>query len=102
MRERAVVAADAAPEAGAASVMQMTDRDRERVGGIVRRRRRVEAQQQPDHLLHLRLLGAAVADTASLISPGVYSATGRPACTAASTATPRAWPSVSALRTLRA
>jgi hypothetical protein len=38
--------------------------------------------------------------TARLISAGVYSKTGTPASTAASIATPRACPSLSALRTL--
>ena len=37
-------------------------RDGQRVGRVVRRRRRVEAEQQLHHLLDLRLLGAAVAD----------------------------------------
>ena len=40
----------------------MTDRDRERVGRIVRRGHGRQTQQQLDHLLHLRLVGAAVAD----------------------------------------
>src|SRR5687767_3457311 len=42
--------------------MQMTDGHGERVGGVVRRRRFVETEQQLDHLLHLVLLGAAVTD----------------------------------------
>src|SRR5688572_28186825 len=40
--------------------------------------------------------------TARLISAGVYSTTGSPACAAASIATPRAWPSFSAVRTFAA
>src|SRR5216117_911546 len=40
--------------------------------------------------------------TARLISAGVYSTTVTPASTAASIATPRAWPSLSALRALTA
>ena len=46
--------------------MHVADRDRERIGGVVRRRRRVEAEQQLDHLLHLVLLRAAEADDRAL------------------------------------
>ena len=46
--------------------MQMTDRHGQRVGGVVRRRRLRQAEQQLDHLLHLVLLGAAVADDRAL------------------------------------
>jgi hypothetical protein len=42
--------------------MQMTDRHRQRVGSIVRRRGLRQPEQQLDHLLHLMLLRAAVAD----------------------------------------
>ena len=44
----------------------MTDRHRQRIGDVVRRRGVVEAEQQLHHLLDLRLLGAAVADHRAL------------------------------------
>ena len=44
----------------------MADRHGQRIGGVVRRRRLGEAEQQLDHLLHLVLLGAAVADDGAL------------------------------------
>ena len=44
----------------------MADRDRQRVGRVVRRRQRRQAEQQLHHLLHLVLLGAAVADHRAL------------------------------------
>jgi len=62
--------------------MQMADRDRQRVGRVVRRRRRPT--------------------TARLISAGVYSTTTQPASTAARRATPRACPSFNAVRALTA
>ena len=40
---------------------RVADRDRERIGGVARRRRSLERQDRPHHALHLRLLGAAVA-----------------------------------------
>ena len=46
--------------------MQVTDGDGQRVGDVVRRRRLVEPEQQLDHLLHLVLLGPAVADHRTL------------------------------------
>src|SRR5687768_11174695 len=46
--------------------MQMTDRHCERVGRVVRGRRLGQSQQQLDHLLHLVLFRAAVADDGSL------------------------------------
>ena len=77
----------------------MTDRDGERVGRVVRRRHRGEAEQQLDHLLHLLLLGAAVADHRALdLGRRVLDDRQTPASTAASIATPRACPSLSALR----
>ena len=42
--------------------MQMADGHRQRVGGVVRRRHAVEAEEQLHHPLHLHLLGAPVAD----------------------------------------
>jgi len=44
----------------------MTDRHGECVRGIERRRRRLQAEQQLDHLLNLVLLGAAVSDDGPL------------------------------------
>ena len=44
----------------------MTDSDSERVGGVVRRGRRGEAENQLHHLLHLVLLGTAVPDDGAL------------------------------------
>ena len=44
----------------------MADGDGERVGGVVRRRRLRQAEKQLHHLLHLVLLGAAVADDRAL------------------------------------
>src|SRR6185503_14052185 len=46
--------------------MQMTYRDGQRVGGVVWRGRFRQTEQQFDHLLHLMLLGAAVADHRAL------------------------------------
>src|SRR5262245_37769214 len=46
--------------------MQMTDRHRQRIRRVVRRRRLREAKQQLDHLLHLTLLGSAVTDDSTL------------------------------------
>ena len=46
--------------------MQVTDRHGERVGGIVRRGRLRQAQEQLDHLLHLVLVRAPVSDHRSL------------------------------------
>ena len=42
--------------------MQMADRNRQRVGSIVRRRCRAQAEQQLHHLADLLLFRAAVAD----------------------------------------
>src|SRR5262245_9520491 len=39
----------------------MADRDGERVGGVVRRRRAMQPEEDPHHALHLRLLRPAVA-----------------------------------------
>ncbi len=46
--------------------MHMTDRDGQRIRGIVRRRRLGETKQQLDHLLHLTLIRATVADHRAL------------------------------------
>ena len=46
--------------------VHVADGDRQRVGGVVRRRRLGQPEQQLDHLLHLVLLGAAVADDGAL------------------------------------
>ena len=46
--------------------VHVADGDRQRVGGVVRRRHRGQPEQQLDHLLHLRLVGAAVADDRAL------------------------------------
>ena len=43
-------------------VMEMADRDSQRVRGIVRRRHALKPEQQPDHLLYLVLLRVAVTD----------------------------------------
>lgn len=43
-------------------MVQMADRDGDRVCRVVRRRRLLEAEQQLDHLLHLVLVRAAIAD----------------------------------------
>ena len=40
----------------------MADGHRERIGGVVRRWRRVQPEQELNHLLHLVFLGTAVAD----------------------------------------
>ena len=83
--------------------VHVTDRDRERVGGVVRRRHRVEPEQQLDHLPDLRLLGAAEADDGALdLGRRVLGDRQTPAAAAASSATPRACPSFSALRTFLA
>ena len=44
----------------------MADRDGQRIGSVVRRRRLIETQQQLDHLLDLVLFSAAVADDGTL------------------------------------
>ena len=44
----------------------MTDGDGQRVGRVVRRRHGIQAEEQLHHLLHLLLLGAAVADDGAL------------------------------------
>ena len=44
----------------------MADRDGERVGGVVRRRDGRQPEQQLHHVLHLRLLRAAIADDGAL------------------------------------
>ena len=60
--------------------LQMADRDRQCIGGIVRGWRLGEAEQQLHHLLHLLLLGAAVADDRALDRPPARTTTtGRPA-----------------------
>src|SRR6266849_10836422 len=46
--------------------MHVADRDRKSVGGVVRRRYFSQTQQQLDHVLHLRLFRAAVADDGAL------------------------------------
>ena len=48
------------------AVVQVANRDGERIGRVVRLRDRVEAQQHLHHLRDLRLLGAAVADDGAL------------------------------------
>jgi hypothetical protein len=70
--------------------MHVTDGDGERVGGIVRRRRRRQAEEQLDHVLHLLFFSAPVADHCPLDFGRRVFDTGRPASTAASIATPRA------------
>jgi hypothetical protein len=82
--------------------MQVADRHRERVGGVVRRGRFRQTEQQLDHLLHLMFFRPAVADHGPLDLGRVYSTTSQPASTAARIATPRAWPSFSALRAFTA
>jgi hypothetical protein len=42
--------------------VRVTDRDSQCIGGVVRRRRGVEAEQELHHVLELRLLRAPVAD----------------------------------------
>ena len=60
--------------------MQVANRHGQRVGGVVRRGRFRKAEQQLDHLLHLVLFGATVADHRALdLGAGVYSTTGQPA-----------------------
>ena len=51
---------------GAPALVQVTDGHRQRIGRVVRRGHGVEPEQQLDHLLHLRLLGPAVADDRAL------------------------------------
>src|SRR5438105_10588150 len=46
--------------------VDVADRDRERVGGIVWRRHGRQPEQQLHHVLHLRLLRAAIADDGAL------------------------------------
>ena len=82
--------------------MQVADRHGQGIGGVVRRRRLRQAEQQLDHLLHLVLLGPAVAHDRALDLGGRVLDDGQPASTAASIATPRACPSFSALRTFAA
>ena len=50
----------------AARAVHVAERDGQRVGGVVRRRRDVEPEQQPHHVLHLLLFRAPVADDRAL------------------------------------
>ena len=84
---------------GRARGMRVTNRRGQRVGRVVRRRRGVEAEEELHHLLQLRLLGAAVAGHGQLHFGGRVLDHPQAGPTAASMATPRAWPSMSALRT---
>ena len=52
----------AAAACAGASELHVTDGHRQRVGGVVRRRQHGQTENQLHHLLHLVLLGAAVAD----------------------------------------
>jgi hypothetical protein len=83
-------------------MVRMAQRHGQRVCGVVRLRCGVQAQQRFHHVLNLGLFRTPVAGDRSLDFGGVYSITVRPPCTAASTATPRAWPRVRALRTFLA
>src|SRR5437773_10343616 len=74
--------------------MGMADRASERIGGVGRRVAR-QGEQAPHHVLHLLFSGVAVPTTDCLTWSAVYSATGRPASTAAQMAVPRACPSAS-------
>ena len=68
---------------------RVADRDRERVGGVVRARRLVQAEDRLDHPLHLLLVGAAVAADRVLTGAGASTTQSRPA-DAAARAGPRA------------
>jgi hypothetical protein len=70
----------------------MTDRAGERVGGIGTGISG-QCEQPADHVLHLFFFAWPLPTTACFTWSAVYSATGRPAITAAQIAVPRAWPS---------
>ena len=77
---------------------RVADRDGERVGGVVRRRQRLQPEDRLHHPLHLRLLGAAVAAHRLLDARGrVLGALDAGSAAATSTA-PRACPTESAMR----
>ena len=82
--------------------VQMTDRNGEGVGGVVRRRRRVEAEQQADHALDLVLVGAAVADDGALDLGRRIRGYRHAGARGGDERDAARWPSISALRTLRA
>ena len=73
----------------------MGDGRGQRIGGIGLRDA-AGGQQPLDHELHLVLAGMARAHHDFLMWLGEYSAISSPACAAASSATARAWPSLSA------
>jgi hypothetical protein len=78
----------------------MTQRHRERIGGIGGELD-LEQQQRAHHLRDLRLGRRAVAGHGHLDGPGAYSCTLAPSEAAAHRATPRACPSFRALSGLR-